>query len=280
MNMRLGGPVLDTLGPKEWAHAHRELGYGACFLTLDVSTRSDEVEAYVEAAASADLLIAEVGAFFSNPIDPDEGIRSKALEYCKQQLELADRVGARCCVNIAGSRGNGWAWPHPENYAGDTFDLIVESVRDIIDAVKPTRTFYTLETMPWIYPDSPQSYFNLIQAIDRPQFAVHLDPVNLINSPQLLFKNDELIRDCFRLLGPYIKSCHAKDITIRDQLTVHLDEVLPGAGFLDYDTYLFELNQLDPDTPLMLEHLSTPEEYMRGAAYILQVASNHNISIR
>ncbi|CAM4444877.1 sugar phosphate isomerase/epimerase [Paenibacillus tarimensis] len=47
-------------------------------------------------------MISEVGAW-SNPISPDEGARRKALDFCKQQLALAEEIGARCCVNIAGA---------------------------------------------------------------------------------------------------------------------------------------------------------------------------------
>jgi sugar phosphate isomerase/epimerase len=47
-----------------------------------------------------------------------------------------------------------------------------------------------------------------------------------------------------------------------------VDEVLPGEGALDYDTYLTELARLDPDTPLMVEHLRTPDEYTRAVAFI------------
>ena len=133
--------------------------------------------------------------------------------------------------------------------------MIVQTVREIIDAVKPIRTFYTLETMPWMYPDSADSYLELIRAIDRERFAVHLDVVNLICSPQRYFANAALIRECVAKLGPQIKSCHAKDIALADRLTVHLDEVRPGLGGLDYRALLRELNGLDPDLPLMLEHL-------------------------
>jgi hypothetical protein len=51
-------------------------------------------------------------------------------------------------------RAEGWSaafWPH-----------------DRIDAVKPRRTFYTLEAMPWIFSDTPDSYLELMRAIDRP----------------------------------------------------------------------------------------------------------------
>jgi len=44
-----------------------------------------------------------------------------------------------------------------------TFGLIVETTRRIIDAVKPKRNFFTLEAMPWAYPDSVDSYLNLLR---------------------------------------------------------------------------------------------------------------------
>jgi len=75
----------------------------------------------------------------------------------------------------------------------------------IIDTVKPTRTFYALETMPWMYPDSADSYLRLLHAIDRSRFAVHLDVVNLVASPRLFYRNAALIRECVATLGSYIK---------------------------------------------------------------------------
>lgn len=278
--MRLGGPLFgDCSDPDRWIEALRQNGYSAAFCPVDHAADDDTVRAYAEAAWRADIVIAEVGAW-SNPLSPDDGTRRAALEFCQKQLALADRIGARCCVNIAGSRGEKWDGPDANDLTEETFDLIVESVRTIIDAVKPTRTCYTLETMPWMYPDSPESYLRLIRAIDRPQFAVHLDPTNLVCSPQRFFANAALLRECFAQLGPYIKSCHAKDITLSNRFMVHLDEVRPGLGRLDYRVFLQELNRLDPDTPLMMEHLATPEEYAQAASYIRSLAQVMEVPIR
>lgn len=280
--MRLGGPILETcLNPDQWIAALQRLGYSAAYWPFPIgSNQSNEVvQAYAEAAEVADVVIAEVGAW-SNPLSPDEKTRHAALELCKKQLAFADTIGARCCVNIAGSRGRQWDGPHADNLTDDTFDLIVETVRKIIDAVKPTRTFYTLEPMPWMYPDSVDSYLQLIRTIDRQQFAVHLDPVNWIYSPQSFYNNASIIRESFQKLSPFIKSCHAKDVGLGGKLTVHLDEVVPGLGGFDYRTYLQELNNLDPDTPLMLEHFSTAKEYLLGAEYIRSMARDLGISIR
>ena len=278
--MRLGGPIFgEVSNPDSWAEAVKNHGYSATFCPVNADSDESTIHAYIEAAKRADIVIAEVGAW-SNPISIDEAEREAALEKCRVQLALADRVGANCCVNISGSRGPKWDGPPPDNLIDDTFDLIVESVRSIIDHVKPTRTFYALETMPWAYPDGPDSYLRLIKAIDRVQFAVHLDPVNIINGLERYYHSGDLIRDCFAKLGPSMKSCHAKDISLADNLTVHLDETRPGLGGLDYATYLRELDRLGPDIPLMLEHLPSAEEYALGAEHIRSVAAEVGITIR
>ena len=110
-------------------------------------------------------------------------------------------------MNLAGSRGDTWDGPHPDNLSRDTFALIVDSVREIVDAVEPQRTFYTLEPMPWTCsPIRPTATWSCMSAIDRPQFAVHLDPTNLINSPAKFYDNAGLLRECFAKLGPHISA--------------------------------------------------------------------------
>ena len=277
--MRLGGPIRGPFAsPEAWIAAVQAWGYRAAYCPLTPDADDVTVAAYAEAAHAAGIVIAEVGAW-SNPISPDAGIRAAAIEHCTRSLDLAERIGARCCVNIAGSRGTQWDGPHHENLTDATFALIVDTVRTIIDAVRPVRTHYVLEPMPWMYPDSPDSYLRLLAAIDRPGFAVHLDPVNWISSPQRYFANAELIRESVATLGHALVAVHAKDIVLRPTLTVHLDEVRPGLGGLDYPTLLHELDRLDPDLPLLLEHLPDDDEYRAAAAYVRQVAQEHGITL-
>ena len=273
----LGGPVFEKYqDPVGWVAALKKLGYSAAYCPVGADASDDVVKAYEGAAKDANIIIAEVGVW-NNPISPDEKTRKEALEKCRRQLHLADRIGARCCVNIAGSRGKLWDGPSEKNFTDETFDMIVETTRGIIDDVKPTRTYFTLETMPWAYPDSPDSYLKLFKAIDRKHFAVHLDPVNLVCSPQRYYGNGNLIRECFAKLGPYIKSCHGKDILLQTNLTTHLDEIRPGLGGLDYATFLKELSKR-PGVPLMLEHLPNAEEYRLAAEYVRSVGKKVGVS--
>ena len=277
--MRLGGPVSNFVNSEEWIQKLKNNGYSAAYWPLDNNQSETVIEDYSQAAISEDIIIAEVGAW-SNTISADNNVRDSAVSYCKERLALSDRIGAKCCINITGSRGEQWDGPHVDNFTEDTFTLIVDTVRGIIDSVKPKRTFYTLELMPWAFPDSAESYMEIIKAVDRKQFAVHLDPVNIISSPRSYYNNALIIKECFNKLGPYIKSCHAKDIKISGNLTVHLDEVIPGTGNLNYPVFIKEISKLGEDMTLMLEHLSTEEEYVKAATNIRKIASESGVIIK
>jgi sugar phosphate isomerase/epimerase len=146
-------------------------------------------------------------------------------------------------------------------------------VRAVIDQVKPKRTRFSIEMMGWVLPSTPDEYLALIRAVERPEFAVHLDVCNAVNSPQKIYRNADLIHECFDKLGPWIVSCHAKDVAWVPELQVRFQEVIPGRGEIDYSVYLRRLAQLPVDAPLMLEHLKTAEEYAEGRRYIQGVAA-------
>ena len=147
--MRLGGPVFAKYSdPHTWIEAVKELGYRAVYCPVSPDTDDSIVRAYATAAKDADIVIAEVGAWHHNPLSPDPETRHAALEHCKNSLHLAERIGARCCVTVAGSRGDVWDAPAPANLTAETFDMIIDIVRDIVDSVQPTRAFFTLEPMP------------------------------------------------------------------------------------------------------------------------------------
>jgi sugar phosphate isomerase/epimerase len=209
-------------------------------------------------------------------LDPDAAKRRENLAYVTERCALADAVGARCCVDIAGSYNpDVWYGPNPKNLSKEFFDATVENCRHILDAVKPTRTKFTIEMMGWNLPDGPDTYLDLIHAVDRPAFGVHLDVCNGVNCPQRFYNNGAFIDECFKKLGPWIVSCHAKDLQWIVELNVHFLEVVPGRGQIDYRRYLKGLSQLD--APLMIEHLKTPEEYAEAAAYIRTVARQTGI---
>jgi len=272
--IRLGGPVsVSGNDPEEIALAHRKLNYRAAFCPNVSLNDTGRIRAIIEAFAKHDVVIAEVGRW-CNLLDPDADKRRANVEKVTEGLALAEAVGARCCVDIAGSYNpKVWFGPHPENLSQKFFDEAVENARKIIDAVKPKRAKLCYEMMGWALPDSPDSYRKMIKAVDREAFGVHLDPCNLVNSPNRFYRSTELLNECFDTLGPWVASCHAKDLTWDVEMNVHFREVCPGAGSIDYATYLRRLASLPNDVPLMLEHLSGAEEYDKARKYILEQGS-------
>jgi sugar phosphate isomerase/epimerase len=273
--VRLGGPVfLKSEDPAELAREHRRLGYSAAYCPEAKLEDSGRIRAIHDAFAKEDVVIAEVGAW-KNMLDPDDAKRRDNLAYVTARCALADEVGARCCVDIAGSfNPSVWYGPNPKNLSREFFDATVANCRQIIDAVKPTRTKFTIEMMGWNLPDSPDAYLQLIKAVDRPAFGVHLDVCNGVNCPARFYQNTAYIEECFAKLGPWIVSCHAKDLQWIVELNVHFLEVIPGRGEIDYQAYLRELAKLPVEAPLMLEHLKTAEEYEEGKQYIRKVGDS------
>ncbi len=260
--IRLGGPSFSNASdPDELALAHRKLGYRAAYcpgVDLKDESRIRDIE---RAFAKHDVVIAEVGRWV-NLLDADSTKRAGNLRLVTDGLALAEAIGARCCVDIAGSfHPTIWYGPDPRNLTSEFLDAVVENTRKIIDAVRPRRAKFTYEMMGWALPDSPDSYLKMIKAVDRPAFGVHLDPCNLINSPERFYHNTELLNECFDKLGPWIVSCHAKDLTWDVEMNIHFREVPLGAGKLDYETYLKRVAALPTDVPLMLEHMKNQAEY-------------------
>ena len=147
--------------------------------------------------------------------------------------------------------------------------------------MKPRRAFYCIEPMPWMVPDSPECYLQLIRDVDREQFAAHMDFVNMINCPRRFLDAEGFIDGCFRTLAPYIKSTHLKDTRLNlTRLTTVLEECNPGEGSLDFTKVLAIIDRYLPaDAPVLLEHMRTFEEYEAAYTHVAGEAARAGIAI-
>jgi sugar phosphate isomerase/epimerase len=277
--IRLGGPIyLKSADPRELAREHRRLGYSAAYCPDAKADDTARIRAIEAAFAAEDVVIAEVGAW-KNMLAADPAERKANLSYIASRFALAEAVGARCCVTIAGSYNTkSWFGPHPKNFSREFLDATVENIRGLIDGLKPKRAKFAIEMMGWAIPEGPDDYLRLLKAVDRKEFGVHLDPCNGINSPARFYNNAAFIEECFRKLGPRIVSCHAKDLDWNVEMNVHFREVIPGRGEVDYRPYLRGLAALPHQPPLMLEHLKNADEYLEGATYIRKVAGEAGVA--
>ncbi len=265
--MRLGiSSPLSHKSPEEWGQKMEALGCHSVVFPVNADASRDEIEAYVQAAAAHDLQIAEVG-IWRNAVSLDETERSAAVDYSIRQLKLADEIGARCCVNVMGAAGSRWDGGYAENFTPRMWDRGVRMIQDIIDEAKPQNTYFSIETMPWMYPTGPEEYLKLVENVDRERFGVHMDIVNMIHTPKRYFFADDFMRRSFALLGDRIRSCHLKDIRLKPEYTFQLEECACGEGSLNLELYARLAHEADPEMPMIIEHLHSDEEYIRSMAY-------------
>lgn len=276
--MRFAAQLFDDYSnPDEWINILKQKGYHAAYSPVKGNESSDLIKSYSEAAKKEDIIISEQGAWNCNLLSQDNIEHKKAITLCQNQLEVAEILSARCCVALSGSRGDIWFGPHKDNLSKDSFDILVDSAREIIDSVKPKRTYFAFEPMPWTYPNDEESYEKLIKMIDRPAFAVHYDPCNLMYSLDRYYNNAKYIKNFISKLGKYIRVCHCKDVSLDSKGIINFRETIPGTGILNYNILLKHLSALDSNLVISTEHIHkiednvSAEKYIRNQAIISKV---------
>ncbi|MBR0118237.1 MAG: TIM barrel protein [Prevotella sp.] len=259
---------LEHGSPEEWANKHKALGLKAVVFPVCCDDGEETIMAYKKAADEVGLTIAEVGVWRNTlAAAPDE--RKRWIDYAIRQLRMADAIGATCCVNVVGTPyGARWDGGYRDNFSKELWDMAVGMIRQVIDAVRPVHAKFCIESMPWMIPSSPDEYLRLIEDVDRSEFGTHLDVVNMITSPRRYFYNDDFLEECFQKLHGTIVSCHLKDILLKQEYTFQLQECACGEGTLDIERYARLANAEDNRMPMIIEHLTTDEEYEASVRYV------------
>lgn len=259
---------LKHSSPKEWAETHKALGLKSVVFPVDCNAGEKLIDAYKEEAEKHGLLIAEVG-IWRNTLAADMAEREKWINYAIRQLKMADKIGAACCVNVVGTPyGPRWDGGYRQNFSQELWQLAVKMIQRIIDEAKPVRTKFSIESMPWMIPSSPDEYLRLIKDVNRKEFGAHLDVVNMITSPERYFFNDKFLEECFSKLKGKICSCHLKDIRLKEEYTFQLQECACGQGTLDLELFAKLATAENAQMPMIIEHLSTDEEYLASLKYV------------
>ena len=267
--MKLGiSSRLEHTTPQNWASKHKALGLESVVFPVSCLDGEDCVMAYKKAADDAGLIVAEVG-IWRNTLAADPQERRQWIDYSIQQLRMADEIGAKCCVNVVGTPyGPRWDGGYRNNFSKELWQMAISMIREIIDIARPKHTKFCIESMPWMIPSTPDEYLKLIEEVDRTEFGTHLDVVNMITSPQKYFFNDEFLHECFEKLKGTICSCHLKDTRLKEEYTFQLEECACGQGTLDLELYARLADAENPDMPMIIEHLTTDEEYAASVKYV------------
>jgi sugar phosphate isomerase/epimerase len=282
---RSGTSETSTQSIGDAVKALRDQGLTSSVTRLEVWQAATEsmISELRAALKENDVEIFEVGGY-RNILHTDETARQENLKYLARCLEVADRIGCRMVGTVTGSRnpeGNKWSdnyAVHPDNWTLETWKLTVSGLKQILKDTAGMKAVLGLEAQITTNLDGPVAHRNLLEDVGDPRCTVNLDPTNMVHLANH-FHTTELVNQCFDLLGENIFGCHAKDSYVAPHTqTVWVQEVCPGRGSMDYETYLVRASRLQWPRAFLPEHFPSdqnPEAY----AYIRKVAAKVGVRI-
>ena len=258
----------------------KDAGYTGTVTGADpwIDMPDSELSELRTALETYDVVVFEVGSY-TNMIHPDSTERQKNLAKLARSIEAADILGCPMIGTISGSCDPvNFFNVHPDNWTLKTWKLLVDSAKQVLSDTAGMKASIGMEAQVTTNIDGPAAHKKLIEDVGDPRCAVNLDPVNMI-SLKNYYHTTELLEECFNILGESILGCHAKDTFVwPDKQTVHVQELAPGNGVMDYETYLARLSRMEWPRTLLPEHAAR-DDLDKGVVYIREVAARIGVKI-
>jgi len=284
--IRLGGYIRrsDSKSITEVVKDLHDLGLRGAIATADDWHDAEDsvVREFIEAQNKYDVVIFEVGGY-RNILHPDEAKRKEFIERLAFSLEAAERIGCQMVGTVSGSMSDiGVEYVdnynvNPDNWTIEAWNRLTDSLKEVLRLTSGLKAGLGIEAQVTTNIDGPKAHRRLIDEMGDPRISVNLDPTNMCHFYNY-YHTTELINECFDTLGEDIHGCHAKDTFIfPHQQTVHVQEVCPGRGVLDYETYLVRLSRMKWSRTLLPEHIPA-DQFDEAYAYLRKVADRVGVT--
>jgi sugar phosphate isomerase/epimerase len=274
---------LEDLRPDRLEHI-RDMGFTGTGLPTSYAPDAISLERASEIGrmfADAGLDLVEYGRYHTTLVHPDAQVRRENIADLASSLRIARAAGCMAVITGAGSLNPGGAWwPHPDNYSRETFDRLVDSLREAVKPAEDEGVLLGLEGSTLTPLRSAETARKVLEAVGSPALRAHLDPVNWITW-DTIFSTGPAVAAMFETLGPErILSAHNKGVTAENKVGVHISETVTGApdDIFDHSAILRVAAQMPPDFYLVIEHLSL--EQMPGARqHLLAIAKQIGVTV-
>lgn len=257
--------VLDAV--KEYGVHQIQLAFGKSIAGYDFSAghySSGMAHMIGDKLRERDIHVAVLGCYI-NPTDPDEKIRKASVAKFIEHLKYARIIGADM-VGTETGRYNSEFKVVPETYTEECYQLLLKSMREIVDAAEKLGMIVGVEAVHDHTLYSPEMMRRFLDDMDSPNVEAILDPVNLISAEN--YRNqDEVIARAFQLYGDRITMLHIKDFRMENG-EPQFEHV--GDGLFHYEPLLKWLKQEKPWITMLLED-SNRERYHSDVAYLQKI---------
>jgi sugar phosphate isomerase/epimerase len=239
--MALGLVVSPFAAPEATIRRVHDLGFTNCFLSLDayingftpaVSSQLRDLLARYEVTATTVEVVGPpplVWDFLQGPstigVVPPK-TRAARIDALRQVSDFAKTLGIAQVQTHCGFI--------PEDPADPLYPGAVEAIRTVAQHCHGNGQYFLMETGQ----ETPTTMSRMIHDVDLPNLSVGLDTANLI----LYGKANPV--DAVDILGPHVRSIHAKDGRWPTDPSKLGEEVLIGKGLVDFKAVFTKLHRL------------------------------------
>jgi len=236
------GLLISPFGaPEERVKRVRDMGFSNCFLSMDgylgqftpeVSRQFRELlDKYEVVATTVEVVGPQplVWDFMRGPSTiglVPEATRQARIDALRQASDFAKSVGIPQVQTHCGFM--------PEDPADPKYPGVVDAIRSVAQHCQENGQFFLMETGQ----ETPTTMSRMIHDVAMPNLAVGLDTANLI----LYGKANPV--DAVDILGPHVRSIHAKDGRWPTDPSKLGKEVLIGQGLVDFRQVFTKLHKV------------------------------------
>jgi len=268
--MALGLLISPYGAPEATIKRVRDMGFSNCFLSLDGyigKFNSDAAKQIGELLAKYELLAATVEVVGPEPLEwnfvqgpstiglvPPK-TRAARIDALKQVSDFAKLLGVSQVQTHCGFI--------PENPADPLYSASVEAIRTVAQHCQGNGQLFLMETGQ----ETPTTMSRVIRDVNMSNLEVGLDTANLI----LYGKANPV--DAVDILGPHVRSVHAKDGKWPTDPSKLGEEVLIGQGLVDFKKVFTKLHKFGYTGAITIEReTSGPQqiEDLKNERFYLQ----------
>ncbi|MBE0698150.1 MAG: sugar phosphate isomerase/epimerase, partial [Anaerolineaceae bacterium] len=130
-----------------------------------------------------ELEAAQANGWYEVLVHPDEDLRAEGVKGIQALCRLGRVLDAASVYVRPGSLNPRGAWyPHPLNHTPETFERLVDSLKQACAAAADEGVILGLEGHVLSPLDTPRRMRDVLDAVGSPALKVNLDPVNFIGT--------------------------------------------------------------------------------------------------
>jgi sugar phosphate isomerase/epimerase len=222
----------------------------------------------------AGIELVEYGRYLTNLVSPDANDRRRNVASLREAFRVARAAGCPAAITGAGSLSPHGAWaPHPDNYAPETLDRLIATLREAVKGAEDEGVILGLECHTVTPLNNARTTRDVLDAVGSPALKVHLDPVNWVTW-ETVYQTGPATAEMFATLGPErLLGAHSKGLEVEPRLIFHVNESVTGVAgdIFDHAALLRQASLMPPDFYVVLEHLKR-EQMPAARAHLLKIA--------